>query len=218
MLICVIPLSAGQKTYNHDDIQYKMVRYLAQVSNITGPHEVTPVTGSALEKTLSDIDSTALPVRVKRVYDDVLSSVALPPAVYRSQTMMFDLDTVISPQLYFKAGDHAEAQDWFEGYKDRLSLLSLDFDFEWAEYVYGILSFPYKIKYYDRQYDEAFSQNIFIEGSGLNCYFQHVFQFLSVWKRLAAECTKKAHPQRDELRIFFRIAIYMIAYPSVKWW
>lgn len=166
MLICVIPLSAGQKTYNHDDIQYKMVRYMAQVSNITGPHEVTPVTGSALEKTLSDIDSTALPVRVKRVYDDVLSSVALPPAVYRSQTMMFDLDTVISPQLYFKAGDHAEAQDWFEGYKDRLSLLSLDFDFEWAEYVYGILSFPYKIKYYDRQYDEAFSQNIFIEGSG----------------------------------------------------
>ena len=163
--LTVFSLSANQVTYDYTDKEYKFVKYFSQISNMTGPHDTTPVSGSLLTASLNRVDKTSLPIKLQSLYENLSSRLTDTPSLYKSETMMLDLDTLISPEIYLKAGDHANRADWYNGYDDRKALLALDVSFGWSEYVYGKINLPYKIKIYD-QYDDVFSQNIFKPNSG----------------------------------------------------
>ena len=165
LLSVVFSLYANQVTYDYNDNEYKLVKYFSQISNMTGPHDTTPVSGSLLTASLTRIDKTSLPVKVQDLYEELLSRLSDTPSLYKSKTMMLDLDTPLSPEIYLKTGDNANRADWYNGYDERKALLALDIDFGWSEYVYGKINLPYKIKIYD-QYNEVFSQNIFKPNSG----------------------------------------------------
>lgn len=164
VMVCMA-LYANQVTYDYDDIEYRYVKYILQVRDMTGPHDTTPVSGSLLVQNLNKVNKENLPGQVQDLYDGLYSYLNNTPSLYKSKTMMLDLDTFINPEIYLKAGDEANMQDWYYGYPDRLAFLSLDIDFAWSEYVYGKIDLPYKIKLYD-QWSDTFSQNIFKPNSG----------------------------------------------------
>ncbi len=157
---------ASQKIYDYDDVEYRMVKYILQSENMIGPHDTTPISGDALLQSLTRVNRDLLPLRVRNVYDNLVQEFESPSGLYNSPTMMFDFDLPISPEVYFKYGDDAQRVDWYRGYSDRSAIFSLDFEFAWSEYVYGILELPYKLKQYDAQYNETFANNIYYSESG----------------------------------------------------
>ena len=161
-------LFADQRTYDYDDWEYRVIDYIAQVAGVTGPHDTTPVTGSALSSSLQRIDRETLPAGVKELYDDVLGKVGVPDMLYRSKTMFFDFGLPISPEIYLKVGDDAKRSDWYQGYDERAALATLSFEFGWSEYVYGKLEFPIKVRLRESEapFNDLFSQNIFLPGAG----------------------------------------------------
>ena len=136
VMVCMA-LYANQVTYDYDDIEYRYVKYILQIRDMTGPHDTTPVSGSLLVQNLNKVNKENLPGQVQVLYDGLYSYLNNIPSLYKSKTMMLDLDTFINPEIYLKAGDEANMQDWYYGYPDKLALLSLDIDFAWSEYVYG---------------------------------------------------------------------------------
>ena len=164
VMVCMA-LYANQVTYDYDDIEYRYVKYILQVRDMTGPHDTTPVSGSLLVQNLNKVNKENLPGQVQDLYDGLYSYLNNTPSLKKKKTMMLDLDTFINPEIYLKAGDEANMQDWYHRYPDRLAFLSLDIDFAWSEYVYGKIDLPYKIKLYD-QWSDTFSQNIFKPNSG----------------------------------------------------
>ena len=124
-VLTVFSLSANQVTYDYSDKEYKLVEYFSQISNMTGPHDTTPVSGSLLTASLNRVDKTSLPTKLQSLYENLFSRLTDTPSLYKSETMMLDLDTLISPEIYLKAGDHANRADWYNGYDDRKALLQL---------------------------------------------------------------------------------------------
>lgn len=157
-------LSAGsQKTYNYNDKEYILVKYISQVANVSLPHDVTPVSGSYLMKHLSQIDKKTLPSAVQTLYDELYAELDSFTAIYKSETMNFDLSTVIAPEAYIKLGDDAARNDWHEGYNERSPFFDLGAEFAWSDYVYGNFSFPLKLRLEDAIFNEEFSQNVYIK-------------------------------------------------------
>ena len=122
LLSVVFSLYANQVTYDYNDNEYKLVKYFSQISNMTGPHDTTPVSGSLLTASLTRIDKTSLPVKVQDLYEELLSRLSDTPSLYKSKTMMLDLDTPISPEIYLKTGDNANRADWYNGYDERKAM------------------------------------------------------------------------------------------------
>ena len=162
LILCSV--FANQKTYDYNDIEYKLAKYILQVSDLNGPYDTTPISASKLSQDLARINNVTLPTVVKNLYDDLCVSINNYPSLYKSETMQLNLDVLIQPEIYLKVGDKTDRQNWYYGYSDRASFLNLDFEFGWSEYVYGLLSLPYKIRLYN-QWDDTFSQNIFVLGS-----------------------------------------------------
>lgn len=158
-------LFATQKTYDYDDWEYRIIDYISQVSDVTGPHDTTPVSGSALVASLQRIDKSGLPVNLRGLYESMLEELAGPVALYRSDTMFFDFALPISPELYLKVGDDSSRQDWYQGYDERSALATLSFEFGWSRYVYGKFTLPFKIRLSDDHFNEFFAQNAYMGGT-----------------------------------------------------
>lgn len=158
-------LFADQRTYDYDDWEYRVIDYIAQVAGVTGLHDTTPVTGSALSASLQRIDRVSLPAGVKELYDDVLGKVGVPDILYRSKTMFFDLGLPISPEIYLKVGDDAKRSDWYQSYDERAALATLSFEFGWSEYVYGQIALPFKLRLSEGMFNDFFAQNAYMSGS-----------------------------------------------------
>lgn len=172
--LTVLSAYANQHLYQYDDWEYKIVDYLCQVSNVTGPAIVTPVSADVLSQCLEKIDTAKLPARIERLYDTLLEELESPSAIYASPSMFFNLTSSISPEFYFKVGNEAHRNDWYKDYSDRMPILDFSAEFGWSEYVYGVFGMPFKLRLVENAFDEIFSQNIYFSTSEL---YQRVTPF-----------------------------------------
>ncbi len=168
ILLAACPVFASQKQYNYDDYEYRMVKYILQSENLTGPHDTTPVSAEALLKSLWRVNRDSLPLKVKELYDSLIKEFEDPSALYKSSSMFFDFSLPISPEVYLKLGDDAARIDWYRSYSDRSAIAALEFEFAWSEYVYGIVEVPFKLKQFDAQFNETITTNIYYSEAGLD--------------------------------------------------
>ena len=154
-----------QKTFSRDSSEYQATYALCISSGVLPPSSVTPVTGAELAAALSRIPYELLNNAERAVYDELLDSLEYHPLLEYDLFGM-DPNPTIGLDMFAQSAILQSEKDILFPREDRTEVLSLSFDFKFADSGYGFVDWlmlsPMITDYSGKHFDT--NLNKLIEG------------------------------------------------------
>lgn len=154
-----------QKTFSRDSSEYQATYALCISSGVLPPSSVTPVTGAELAAALSRIPYELLNNAERAIYDKLLASLEYHPLL-EYDIFGMDPNPTIGLDMFAQSAISQSEKDILFPREDRTEVLSLSFDFKFADSGYGFVDWlmlsPMITDYSGKHFDT--NLNKLIEG------------------------------------------------------